>query len=170
MAKTVSAFRGASVIKYSSFDMIIFLHNFLLFIRKYEHSKCDRYNDLFCNRKHRRNFSKQEKAKYHCCSRFTGTQNGCLSRLHIIRCCLKESALSVLILRIEPPCTGRFVRWCARSAFYAGEPPARLAISNRTARLLSNPIIPFHKIQKVNSLLGHTPYGRIHNVQPAQER
>ena len=155
MAKTVSAFSGASVIKYSSFDMIIFLHNFWLFIRKYEH---------------RRNFSKQEKAKYHCCSRFTGTQNGCLSRLHIIRCCLKESALSVLILRIGPPYAGRFARWCARSAFYAGEPPARLAISNRTARLSSDPIISFYKIQKVNSLLGHTSYGRIHNVQPAQER
>ncbi|MFQ7689823.1 MAG: hypothetical protein ACLRIO_07395, partial [Butyricicoccus sp.] len=46
IAKTVSAFSGASVIKYSSFDMIIFLHNFRLFIGKYEHSKCDRYNVL----------------------------------------------------------------------------------------------------------------------------
>ena len=37
IAKTVSAFSGASVIKYSSFDMILFLHNFLLFIRKHKH-------------------------------------------------------------------------------------------------------------------------------------
>ena len=60
-------------------------------------------------------------------------------------------------------------RWCGRPAFYAGETPARLAVSSRTARLLSDPIISFYKIQKVNSLLGHTSYGRIHNVQPAQE-
>lgn len=60
-------------------------------------------------------------------------------------------------------------RWCGRPAFYAGEPPARLAVSSRTARLSSDPIIPFYKIQKVNSLLGHTSYGRIHNIQPAQE-
>ena len=36
----------------------------------------------------------------------------------------KKYALPVLTLRIEPPCAGRFARWCARSAFYAGEPPA----------------------------------------------
>lgn len=58
----------------------------------------------------------------------------------------EESALPVSTLRIGLPCTGRYVR------------------------LSSDPIIPFYKIQKVNSLLGHTSYGRIHNVQPAQER
>ena len=55
----------------------------------------------------------------------------------------EESALPVLTLRIGLPCTGRY------------------------ARLSSDPIISFYKIQKVNSLLGHTSYGRIHNVQPA---
>ena len=60
-------------------------------------------------------------------------------------------------------------RWCGRLAFYAGEPSARLAVSSRTARLLSDPIIPFYKIQKVNSLLGHTAYRRINNIQSAQE-
>lgn len=39
----------------------------------------------------------------------------------------------------------------------------------RAARLSSDPIILFYKIQKVNSLLGHTAYGRINNIQPAQE-
>ena len=82
----------------------------------------------------------------------------------------KKYALPVLTLRIEPPCTGWYARWCENSAFYAGETPARLAVSSRTARLSSDPIIPFYKIQKVNSLLGHMSYGRIHNVQPAQER
>ena len=34
---------------------------------------------------------KKEKAKYHCCNRFTGTQNGCLSSLHMIQCyCIKS--------------------------------------------------------------------------------
>ena len=33
-----------------------------------------------------------------------------------------------------------------------------------------DPIIPFYKIQKVNSLLGHTAYRRINNIQSAQER
>ena len=58
----------------------------------------------------------------------------------------KKYALPVLTLRIGLPCTGRY------------------------ARLSSDPIISFYKIQKVNSLLGHTSYGRIHNVQLAQER
>lgn len=58
----------------------------------------------------------------------------------------KKYALPVLTLRIGLPCTGWY------------------------ARLSSDPIISFYKIQKVNSLLGHTSYGRIHNVQPAQER
>lgn len=58
----------------------------------------------------------------------------------------KKYALPVLTLRIGLPCTGRY------------------------ARLSFDPIIPFYKIQKVNSLLGHTSYGRIHNIQPAQER
>ena len=58
----------------------------------------------------------------------------------------KKYALPVLTLRIGLPCTGRY------------------------AWLSSDPIIPFYKIQKVNSLLGHTSYGRIHNVQPTQER
>ena len=79
----------------------------------------------------------------------------------------KKYALPVLILRIGLPVRAR---WSGKPAFYAGEPPARLAVSSRTARLLSDPIIPFYKIQKVNSLLGHMSYGRIHNVQPAQER
>ena len=35
IAKTVSALRGASVIKYSSFDILIFLHKFLPFIRNH---------------------------------------------------------------------------------------------------------------------------------------
>lgn len=117
MAKTVSAFRGASVIKYSSFDMIIFLHNFLLLSEST--SIASVIGIMFSQ---------------------------IVPVVKTIPGKLEESALPVLTLRIGLPCTGRY------------------------ARLSSDLIIPFYKIQKVNSLLGHTSYGRIHNVQPAQER
>lgn len=58
----------------------------------------------------------------------------------------KKYALPVLPLRIGLPCT----------CWYA--------------RLSSDSIISFYKIQKVNSLLGHTSYRRINNIQSAQER
>ena len=29
---------------------------------------------------------------------------------------------------VEPPCTGRYARWCERSALYLGEPPTRLRL------------------------------------------